>query len=314
MLTLALTSFACEDFTWHGAGADGDMDLEAEWVADSFVECTENQLDCNGTWKTVCKEGEWVQITDCSDFDKICSEGKCVWPSDGDASDGDAPDGDSLDGDNVPDGDASDGDAPDGDSLDGDNVPDGDASDGDAPDGDSLDGDTADGDEVTSYLSCTDGVCTDPATGFQWQQTPTGGTMTWDSAITHCDDLTLDGGGWRLPNISELRSLVRNCGPIETGGACGVKDVCTPCGDATVCLASSCYTSANCNPSSCADNGGPTGCYWPQQLSGTCSWFWSSSTYVYGTYYAWYVHFYGGSVYFSYKTDTSYARCVREGP
>jgi len=161
-------------------------------------------------------------------------------------------------------------------------------------------------------FQCCDGVCTDPETGFEWQQEPTGGTMIWNDAITHCQNLDLDGGGWRLPNISELRSLVRGCGPIETGGACGVKGVCTPCGDAAACLADSC--SADCNPSSCADNGGPTGCYWPQQLSGTCSRFWSSSANVYLAYYAWYVSFNYGFVDGYNKGGNYDARCVREGP
>jgi len=72
-------------------------------------------------------------------------------------------------------------------------------------------------------FQCENGVCIDPATCFEWQETPTGGTMEWGNAITHCQNLSLSGMGWRLPNISELRSLVRNCGPIEMGEACGVR-------------------------------------------------------------------------------------------
>jgi len=165
--------------------------------------------------------------------------------------------------------------------------------------------------EESPSFSCTGGVCTDPATGFQWQETPTGGEMTWDNAITHCTSLSLNGTGWRLPNISELRSLVRNCDPIETGGACGVKDVCSPCGNARACLESFCWTDANCNPSSCADNGGPTGCYWPTQLSGTCSWYWSSSSYEDDPYYAWRVRFGLGNVGSYYKDINLHVRCVR---
>jgi len=164
----------------------------------------------------------------------------------------------------------------------------------------------------TSAFFCSRGVCTDPETGFEWQQEPTGGQITWENAVTHCNELDLDGGDWRLPNISELRSLVRNCADIETGGACGVVDVCEECGIETACLLlSSCWTNANCNPSSCTNDGGSTGCYWPSQLSGTCSWYWSSSSLANSDRDAWYVLFYDGYVYSNNNGYGGNARCVR---
>jgi hypothetical protein len=41
--------------------------------------------------------------------------------------------------------------------------------------------------------------------------------------------------------------------------------------------------------------------------------FWSSSTFVYNTYFAWYVHFNYGLVGTDSKTDSNYVRCVRRG-
>jgi len=53
-----------------------------------------------------------------------------------------------------------------------------------------------------------DGTVTDSATGLMWQQATTG-PMTWEEAISYCEDLVLGGrGDWRLPNRNELQSLV----------------------------------------------------------------------------------------------------------
>ena len=167
----------------------------------------------------------------------------------------------------------------------------------------------------TVPLSCTGGICTDNTTGFEWQQETTGGTMTWSSAKTHCQRLSLDGSGWRLPNISELRSLIRNCASIETGGLCGVMDECSPCGVSSgdACLLTSCNELNNCNPSSCSDDGGPTGCYWPEELSETCSRYWSSSPVEDNDDSVWYVNFVSGVVYkyYGYVGYYAYVRCVR---
>lgn len=52
-------------------------------------------------------------------------------------------------------------------------------------------------------------VVTDSISGLQWQDDAIGSSMTWESAITYCEDLVLDNySNWRLPNINELKSIV----------------------------------------------------------------------------------------------------------
>jgi hypothetical protein len=131
-----------------------------------------------------------------------------------------------------------------------------------------------------------------------WQKTSTGGAMSYASAGTHCSNLVLAGfDDWRLPTVSELRSLIRGCAAIQTGGSCGVTDGCLGYG----CWSSVC--------SSCVSGGGPDGgCYWPSPIEGTCSWYWSSPVEdVDG--YAWVVSFNDGFV--DYFSTFYYVRCVR---
>lgn len=67
---------------------------------------------------------------------------------------------------------------------------------------------------------------TDPATGLTWQMPSAVREMNWQEAIDYCAGLYLDGDGWRLPNIDELRTLVRGCPATEPRGSCGVTDSC----------------------------------------------------------------------------------------
>jgi len=53
------------------------------------------------------------------------------------------------------------------------------------------------------------GIVTDSTTGLVWQDDAVDSQMSWQSAITHCEALSLGGHeDWRLPNIKELTSLV----------------------------------------------------------------------------------------------------------
>lgn len=281
------------------------------------------------------------------DGDEIDGDAKEGDVIDGEESDGDAKEGDAIDTEEsdgeVKEDDAIDVEESDGDEKEG-NVIDGDESDGEMADGNEelcwshisylcYDDDVWWTDScgireekkqecgaggcsgakcTTASFSCTDDVCNDSLTGFEWQQNPTGGKKNWEDAKSHCQNLSLSGSGWHLPNISELRSLVRNCGPIETDGACGVRDACTPCGVSDVCLSYiPCREQNLCNPDSCPDDGGPTGCYWPEELSGACSWHWSSSLVVdYGNF-AWSIWFDSGYIYHHGFNVEAYVRCVR---
>jgi hypothetical protein len=48
----------------------------------------------------------------------------------------------------------------------------------------------------------------------------------WENAVAYCENLVAGGyDDWHLPNIDELRTLVRNCPGTETGGACNISEV-----------------------------------------------------------------------------------------
>jgi hypothetical protein len=67
--------------------------------------------------------------------------------------------------------------------------------------------------EQCGYGACIDGVCQavwyDSTSRLYWEIIPSGGSMmAWQSAIDYCEQLNLSGhDDWRLPTISELRSL-----------------------------------------------------------------------------------------------------------
>jgi hypothetical protein len=145
----------------------------------------------------------------------------------------------------------------------------------------------------------------DSAGGLSWAVLPSAeGEMAWQSAVDYCGGLTQCGhDDWRLPTISELRSLVRECPGTVTGGACGVTDDC-PSSD---CHGNEC--------DSCAYDEGPDeGCYRPAEMEGSCLALWSSTADGDDGATAWEIGFRTGSVTNVVKTylDAG-ARCVRSG-
>jgi hypothetical protein len=54
----------------------------------------------------------------------------------------------------------------------------------------------------------TPGVVLDKVTGLEWQQSLDIGTFDWIDADAYCSNLTLAGGGFRLPSRIELLSIV----------------------------------------------------------------------------------------------------------
>lgn len=110
------------------------------------------------------------------------------------------------------------------------------------------------------------GTWFDSSSALTWENPPLGGAISWEDARDYCERLPLAGGGWRLPSISELRTLVRGCKATEWNGSCGVCDACLE----WECRDSSCV--------GCPHGSGPAGgCYWLGALEGVCSWYWSSS-------------------------------------
>ena len=141
--------------------------------------------------------------------------------------------------------------------------------------------------------------------GRMWQKRPAPNKMNWNEAKGYCSNLSLGGySDWRLPSISELRSIIRGCAKTQTGGACKVTDSCR-----------SWDSCRNSECSGCSGNRGPAnGCYWPNELMGKCSWFWSSSSRSDYNNLVWFVDFHLGDVDNLHKYGDLYARCVRGRP
>jgi serine/threonine-protein kinase len=150
------------------------------------------------------------------------------------------------------------------------------------------------------------GVWRDPTSGLVWQNPPATDLLTWQQAVDYCAGLDLDGhgpGSWRLPTISELRSLIRGCPATETGGECGVTDSC---------LDRECRNVICLGCSSRGGHGG-SGAYWPAGISGSINRYWSSSSYAGDSSLAYYVNFHIGNVYSAGKSGATSVRCVRGG-
>ncbi len=126
---------------------------------------------------------------------------------------------------------------------------------------------------VAVFADNGNGTATDFATGLTWQQSDAhnGSGRTHSQAITYCDGLSLVGGGWRLPAIKELRSIVdlRRAEP-------------------SVDLL-----------------------YFPDTLSSETSYYWSASSIAATSSGAWMVSFYNGNVDVAPKKYIEYVRCVR---
>jgi hypothetical protein len=108
----------------------------------------------------------------------------------------------------------------------------------------------------------------DPVTNLTWQ---TGNSCDGRYPFfpdSYCETLEIDGfSDWRLPSISEMRSLIRGCPATETGGECPLTDECQDwdeCKDGI------------CN--GCEEGAGPTdGCYGHPEFQHPCSEFWTAN-------------------------------------
>ena len=166
---------------------------------------------------------------------------------------------------------------------------------------DSAGDDDSSAENPSGDFTCIGDVCTDSLSGLMWQN-DSDCCYDWEDAKDHCDDLTWGGySDWRLPSLSELRSLVRGCDATVTGGNCNVTDSCL---------------NWDCRNTSCRGcdyywGPGPDGRYWPEKLAGSGVWHWSSSPVADQINYAWYVDFNGAVVQNRDVWTIADVRCVR---
>jgi Protein of unknown function (DUF1566) len=165
-----------------------------------------------------------------------------------------------------------------------------------------ADDDTSGADDDTpGDVTCDGDVCTDSSSGLMWQNEPDC-CYDWEDAKTHCDALSWGGyTDWRLPSLSELRTLVRGCEATITGGGCEVTASCLDW---------------DCRNSSCVGcdyyhGPGSEGRYLPGKMLGGGLWCWSSSAVADQINYAWYVDFNGATVQNRDVYTIAEVRCVR---
>jgi len=78
---------------------------------------------------------------------------------------------------------------------------------------------TSDVESAYDYASCT------TIEGNMWSPPSSGEIPIWNDAVDYCNNLTACGySDWRLPNINELRTLIKNCPGSQSSGACSVSD------------------------------------------------------------------------------------------
>lgn len=153
-----------------------------------------------------------------------------------------------------------------------------------------------------ALLGCPEGWY-DPSSDLCWEAVETF-FGDWYEAIARCEALTLGdhpAGTWRLPSVSEWRSLFRGCPPTETGGACAVTDAC---------LAEGCLSSA-CD--GCPPAGSLEGCYCDPAVRGGCSAYWAASPHVDDAANAWFASLGTARLHHCHRTYAMPVRCVRTG-
>lgn len=187
---------------------------------------------------------------------------------------------------------------------------------GGADGGGGIGGSTNSGEQTSSSSAGTGGMTNGPCAspdvycdqeaGLMWQVATEGQAGSKPQATATCSSLGLAGfSDWRLPDISELRSLIRGCPANELGGAC---DVTTSCVE-YACLAS-------CGSCPFGEGPGHAGCYWPAELGDIsyCGSFWSSDDVpdpIGGQPATWAVDFLFGSIHDEFQ-GLSGTRCVRQ--
>ena len=146
----------------------------------------------------------------------------------------------------------------------------------DTDSGDSTSDEDADGstEDIPECGSTTSGTpCKDPIKGWIWSE-KSSEAMTWEEAVRHCDNMNEgDSEDWHLPNISELRTLIKDCPATEVGGACSVT---------ANCLSDGCWSENSCLSCTSDIN---------HSKLGDTGWFWSASARAEDNETAWGIYF-----------------------
>lgn len=157
-------------------------------------------------------------------------------------------------------------------------------------------------------------VVLDTLSGFMWTKANEE-ELTQSEAETYCDGLETAGfTDWSLPDISQLRSLVKGCDKVGTGVDTVTGDDSGTCGVISSCTESSC-SDANCD--GCTNNAGsgPQGLYLASEIwdyTGNVNGrFWSSSEVPDKADSFWFVRFSNASVAFNWDGSEYNVICVR---
>ena len=156
-----------------------------------------------------------------------------------------------------------------------------------------------------AVITPCDDVWTDDTSGLMWENCPKLFQGNWSDSIKYCENLVHGGfDDWRLPTLSELRSLVRGCLDAVTGGTCNATDECL---NEENCM------NHPCSVPNCDYQGGPAnGCYRDSSVVGECDYHWSSKESATYNDSAWYVDFMNGVINPTEKSwKELYGRCVR---
>lgn len=158
--------------------------------------------------------------------------------------------------------------------------------------------------EWCSSHECVTGIYVS-ANGLEWQTGTVNETLNkwepqvvrvekWENAKTYCEDLNYAGhDDWRLPNLTELKSIVTGC---DKTNECPVTAEAPeyPGNYSTVCK-----TCSNGN-------------YMPQEVGQQIEYpYWTSTNDPGKTNRVWAINFMTGAVFYSYNTANHYIRCVR---
>ena len=157
---------------------------------------------------------------------------------------------------------------------------------------------------------CQDSMCVEVKPGpwydatseLSWENPAPGEILSWESANEYCASLSLDNGGWHLPTIDELRSLIDGCVPTDKKGGCNVSE--------SDCLGVKCKNAA-CDGCDQKSGWGDVSVYWSPNLAGECCMYWSSTLVAQPANDAWMVNFNTGQVFYYPSATELRVRCVK---